>query len=140
MNFSALLPALVVALFVTAQLPAAEPTVPGYFELRVYTVSSNKLDAVLERFRDTVEPVRRRHGITTFGYWAAPGTTNGGTFAYLMAAAGKAQLQEQEREFGADPDFKKGYAASNERHGKTVDQIASLPLAVDQTGSWSSPP
>jgi hypothetical protein len=133
MNFSALLPALVVAVFVAAQLPAAEPTVPGYFELRVYTVSSNKLDAVLERFRDTVEPVRRRHGITTVGYWAAPGTTNGGTFAYLMAAAGKAQLQEQEREFGADPDFKKGYAASNERHGKTVDQIASLPLAVGQT-------
>ncbi len=133
MNFPAILPALVGALLVVVQLPAAEPTVPGFFELRVYTVSSNKLDAVLERFRDTVEPVRRRHGIRTVGYWAAPGTTNGGTFAYLMAAAGKAQLQEQEREFGADPDFKKGYAASNERHGKTVDQIASLPLAVDKT-------
>jgi hypothetical protein len=118
---------------IEAPLPAAEPAVPAYFELRIYTVSSNKLDALLERFRNTVEPVRCRHGITTVGYWAAPGTTNGGTFAYLMAAAGKAPLQDQERKFGADPEFKKGYAASNERHGKTVEKIVSLPLAVDGT-------
>jgi len=36
MNFPAILPALVGALLVVVQLPAAEPTVPGFFELRVY--------------------------------------------------------------------------------------------------------
>ena len=84
---------------------AAEPAQFGYFELRVYTVTSNKMDGVLERFRETVEPVRRKHGIKTVGYWSAPGTTNGGTFGYLMAAASKEELRKQEKEFGADPNF-----------------------------------
>jgi hypothetical protein len=101
-----------------------------YYELRLYTVTSNKLDGVLERFRETVEPVRRKHGISTVGYWSAPGTTNGGTFAYLLAAASKEELQKQEKGFGADAGFKKGYAASNQKHGKTVDKIVALPLSV----------
>ena len=115
---------------------AAEPAQFGYFELRVYTVTSNKMDGVLERFRETVEPVRRKHGITTVGYWTAPGTTNGGTFAYLMAAASKEELQKQEKEFGADAQFKAGYAASNKKHGKTVDKIVTLPLSVDATAKF----
>lgn len=108
----------------------------GYYELRLYTVTSNKLDGVLERFRDTVEPVRRRHGIRTVAYWSAPGTANGGTFAYLMAAASKEELQKQEQAFGADQQFKEGYAASNKRHGKTVDAIVTLPLAVDPSANF----
>jgi hypothetical protein len=107
-----------------------------YYELRIYTVTSNKLDGVLERFCDTVDPVRHKHGIKTTGYWSAPGTTNGGTFAYLMAAASKDELQKQEKEFGADPDFKKGYAASNEKHGKTVEKIVTLPLTVDASAKF----
>ena len=106
---------------------------PGFLELRLYTVTANKMDGVLERFRDTVEPVRRKHGIKTVGCWSAPGTTNGGTFAYLMAAASKEELQKQEKEFGGDPQFKAGYAASNKKHGKTVDKIVALPLTVDAT-------
>ena len=121
------------ALLVCAAVGHAEN---GYFELRLYTVTSNKLDGVLERFRDTVEPVRRKHGITTVGYWSAPGTTNGGTFAYLMAAASKEELQKQEKKFGADSEFKKSYAASNEKHGKTVDRIVALPLAVDASAKF----
>ena len=114
----------------------AEPQASAYLELRLYTVTSNKLDAVLERFRDTVEPVRRKHGITTIGYWSRPSTTNGGMFAYLMAAASKEELQKQEKEFGADPQFQEGYAASNKKHGKTVDKIVALPLTVDATAKF----
>lgn len=94
-------------------------------------MTSNKLDGVLERFRDTVEPVRRKHGIKTVGYWSAAGTTNSGMFVYLMAAASKEELQKLEQEFGADPEFKAGYAASNAKHGKTVDKRVALPLFVD---------
>lgn len=108
----------------------------GYWEVRLYSVTSNKLDAVRERFRDTVDPVRRKHGITTIGYWSAPGTTNGGTFAYLMAAASKEELQKKEREFGADPDFKQGYSPSHAKYGTTVDSIVSLPLTVDATAKF----
>ena len=124
------------ALALSSAVRAAEPAAPHYFELRLYTVTSNKMDGVLERFRDTVEPVRQKHGIKTVGYWSAPGTTNGGTFAYLMAAASKEGLQKQEKEFGADPDFQKGYAASNQKHGKTVDKIVALPLTVDATAKF----
>lgn len=122
-------------LLIAVNAPSA-PAGPAHFDLRIYTVTSNKMDGVLERFRDTVEPVRRKHGITTVGYWTAPGTTNGGTFAYLMAATSKGELQRQEKEFGADPDFKNGYAASNVKHGKTVDRIVSLPLRVDATARF----
>jgi hypothetical protein len=115
---------------------AAEPPQFGYYELRVYTVTSNKMDAVLERFRETVEPVRKKHGIKTIGYWTAPGTTNGGTFAYLMAAASREALKEEEKAFGADPQFKEGYAASSKKHGKTVDKILSLPLSMDTTAKF----
>ena len=115
---------------------AEQAEVARYYELRLYTVTSNKMAGVMERFRDTVEPVRRKHDIKTVGYWSAPGATNGGTFAYLMAAASKEELQKQEKEFGADPDFKKGYAASNEKHGKTVDKIATLPLTVDASAKF----
>lgn len=108
----------------------------NYYDLRIYTVTSNKMDGVLERFRGTVDPVRRKHGITTVGYWSAPGTTNGGTFVYLMAAASKEELQKQEKAFGADPDFQKGYEASNQKHGKTVDTIVSVPLVVDPTAKF----
>ena len=91
-------------------------------------MTTNKLDAVLERFRDTVEPVRRKHGINTLGYWTAS-TTNGEKFVYLIEAASKEQLQEREKDFGADPQFQKGYAASNQKHGKTVDKITVIPLS-----------
>ena len=124
------------ALALTAASRAAEPLAVHYFELRLYTVTLNKLDGVLERFRDTVEPVRRKHGIKTVGYWSAPGTTNGGMFAYLMTAASKEELQKQEKEFGADAQFKEGYAASNKKHGKTVDKIVALPLTADATAKF----
>lgn len=115
---------------------AAERAAPAYYELRLYTVTSNKMDGVLERFRETVEPVRQKYGIKTIGYWMAPGTTNGGTFAYLMAAPNKEELQKQEKEFGADQQFKDGYAASNKKHGKTVERILSIPLNVDATAKF----
>lgn len=108
----------------------------GFHELRIYTVTSNKLDGVLERFRETVEPVRRKHGIRTVACWSAPGTTNGGTYAYLMAAASDAELQKQEKEFGADQQFKEGYAASNAKHGKTVDKITTLAMPTDATAKF----
>ena len=121
---------------VVCGLHAADEPQFGYHELRLYTVTSNKMNGVLERFHDIVEPVRRKHGITTLGYWTASGTTNGGTFAYLMAAASREELQRQEKAFGADADFKAGYAASNAKHGQTVDKIVTLPLATDATAKF----
>jgi hypothetical protein len=129
---------LVWAIHGVAQSPLSAPAA-GYLEFRIYTVTSNRLDAVLERFRDTVDPVRRRLGIRTIGYWSAPGVTNGGTFAYLMAAATREELQRQEKDFGADPQFRAGFAESNRKHGKTVDAILSLPLVTEAAASFPFP-
>jgi hypothetical protein len=131
-----LLSALVAGWSLVLIIQASDLPAPAFHELRLYTVTSNKMDGVLERFRETVEPVRRKHGIDTLGYWSAPGTTNGGVFVYLMAAPSKETLQEREKEFGADPDFQQGYAESNRKHGKTVDQIVTLPLGVDTTAKF----
>ncbi len=117
----------------------ARPTA-GYFELRIYDVTRHQLAAVLERFRETVQPVREKHGIRTVGYWTARGVTNDGTFAYLMSAGSRDELQRREKEFGADPEFKKGYAASNKKHGKTVDGIAAFSLSVDATARFDFNP
>ena len=87
MNKILLLLNTIAALSLSHELRAAEPTVSAYQELRIYTVTSNKMDGVLERFRETVDPVRRKHSIKAVGYWTSPGTTNGGEFVYLMAAA-----------------------------------------------------
>lgn len=111
-----------------------------YHELRIYTVTSNKLDGVVERFRDTVEPLRRKHGIRTVGYWSAPGSTNGGTFAYLMAAPSKEELKKREKAFGADEQFKDGYAASNKKHGRTVDHIVAVALVADRAAKLDFKP
>ncbi|MDB6033481.1 MAG: family containing protein [Verrucomicrobiales bacterium] len=118
----------VVLTILAAQADIA-PQPSAYYELRIYDVTSNKLDAVVERFHDTVEPVRQKYGISTLGYWLV-GTTNGDKFVYLMTAPSKEALKEKEKEFGADPKFKEGYAASNRKHGKTVDKIAALPMAA----------
>ena len=123
------------ALWGVDSLRAAEITAAGYYELRLYDVTSNKLGAVLERFRDTVEPVRRKHGITTVGYWTAA-TTNGDKFIYLMTAASAEELKKQEKEFGTDAQFKDGYAASNRKHGKTVDKIVTLSLSLEATAKF----
>ena len=64
-----------------ASLPAAETPAPNYYELRIYDVTSNKLDGVVERFSETVNPVRQKHGIECFGYWTSR-STNGDKFIY----------------------------------------------------------
>jgi len=113
------------------QTPAVASTpTDSYFELRIYSVSANKMDAVLERFRDTVEPVRQKHGIRTAGYWTSQGKTNGGVFVYLLAATNREELQQREQAFVADPQFQEGYAANSQKYGKTVDGIVSLPLTI----------
>lgn len=55
----------------------AEQAAPAYFDLRIDTVTSHKLDGVLECFRDTVELVRRRRGISTGGCWLTEELANG---------------------------------------------------------------
>ena len=119
------------------QTPPAEP--PPYFEIRIYDVTTNKMDGVLERFRETVDPIRRRHGICAVGYWTAI-TPTGEKYVYLMKAASAADLATREKAFGADPDFQAGFAASNRKHGKTLDHITTIPLITDPAAQFNFTP
>ena len=106
-----------------------------FYELRIYDVTPGKLDAVIERFRETVEPVRRKHEIDTVGYWTAS-ATNGEKFVYLIRADSESQLRAHEKAFVDDPEFKKGYAASTSKHGKTVEKITSIPLKSEDAAKY----
>ena len=127
----------------TIVLPARGETTPveplPYFELRIYDVTTNKLAGVLERFRETVDPVRRRHGICAVGYWTAASPT-GEKYVYLMKAANAADLATREKAFSADSDFQSGFAASNRKHGKNIEKITTIPLITDNTAQFSFAP
>jgi hypothetical protein len=113
-----------------ALLALSSARASDYFELRIYDVATNKTGAVVERFRDTVEPLRRKHGIRTVAIWTNVATA-AETLVYLLQARSREELQRQEKEFGNDPEFQKGYAASNAKHGKTVEKITSIPLLAE---------
>ena len=108
-----------------SHVDSAEPR--SYFELRIYDVTPGKIDAVLDRFRDAVEPIRQKHEIKTLAYWTSK-DDQGEHFVYLMTGKSLEEFQAAEKAFGKDPEFQAAYAASNAKHGKTVDKVLSLNL------------
>jgi len=80
-----------------------------------------------------VEPVRRKDGIRTVGYWTEPGNPTGGKFIYLLRSPSQEELQKREAAFAEDPAFKEGYAANAKKYGRTLEKINALPLSADPT-------
>ena len=100
-----------------------------YYDLRVYSVLPGKTEGVLERFRDFVNKVRARHGVETVGSWVAKGSTND-TYIYILSAPTKELFDQGEKAFASDPEFKAGYAANAEKHGKTLGGIRAFPMSA----------
>lgn len=71
-----------------APVRAAEAGKDGWFELRLYTVTSNKLDAFRNRWRDFAVPIYERHGLHSVGWWIAEKKDADGNdqFVCLLAA------------------------------------------------------
>ncbi len=79
-------------------------------EFKTYRATPGSIDALIQRFRDTVMPIFNRLGIEVSHCWSSPDEPD--SFFYLVsfesAAAGKAAWAA----FGADPEWKRAKAAS----------------------------
>ncbi len=116
----ALLLTLTALLFSSAMVSAAPPDT-RCFELRVYTASPGKLDALHARFRDHTVALFEKHGMTNISYFTpVPNPDN--KLVYLLAYPSKEAREESWKQFQADPDWVKAKTES-ELQGKLVAAV-----------------
>jgi hypothetical protein len=93
--------------------PAAEPRqVPGEgraFELRTYTASPGKLDALNKRFRDHSLKLLQKHGMTNILYTMPleEGKGAGDTLIYLLAHPSREAADRAWQSFRDDPEWQR---------------------------------
>lgn len=100
------------------------------FELRTYTATPGKMDALLARFRDRTLGLFSKHGMTHIGYWT---TADDGEkqLIYILAHKDRMAAGESFRSFRADPDWIEARKAS-EADGSLTEKVESvfmLPVA-----------
>ena len=129
--------ALVCLLLVLAMgLRVAEPS-PGapagsgrVFELRTYTASPGKLDALNARFRDHTIALFKKHGMDVVGFWE-PLDKEGGAgekLVYILAHQSRAGAEASWKAFREDPEWVK-VKADSEKGGVLTTKIESVFLA-----------
>ena len=112
----------------SADGPAAEGQV---FELRTYTATPGKIDAVLARFRDHTLRIFVKHGMENMGYWVPTDEKDGAgqKLVYLLAHKNRAAATASWAAFKADPEWQ-AVAAASEANGKIVAKAESVFLAA----------
>ena len=122
---SLLLSLLVPLLSLATPSRAADPLC---YELRTYTAAPGKLDALLQRFRNHTVALFTKHGITNIGYWV-PIENADRKLIYLISAPDRNARDASFKAFGADPEWKAAFAAS-EKDGKLTDKVESRFLSA----------
>ncbi len=94
------------------------------FELRTYTASAGRLEALKSRFRDHTTKLFAKHGMTNFAYWTlTPGQPGADiTLVYLLAHKDKAAATASFDAFRADPVWVKAKAESEEKAGGSLTE------------------
>ena len=93
------------------------------YELRLYHVNPDKMDALSARFRDNTDAIFKRHNMKSIGYWVpedAPASQN--LFIYILKHPNREEAKKNWAAFQADPEWKK-VKADSERQGPLVDHI-----------------
>lgn len=97
-----------------------------FFEMRTYTASPGKADALNARFRDHTLKLFEKHGMTNVGYWmAASGANADHTLIYLLAFPSKEARDASFKAFGADPAWQKARAESEKDGVKLAEKVES---------------
>lgn len=100
------------------------------YELRTYTASPGKLDALEARFRDHTETIFKRHDLKTIGYWV-PEDNKSNLFIYIVEHKSKADADKNWAAFQDDAEWKK-VRAESEANGplttKAPDRIYMDPV------------
>lgn len=93
------------------------------YELRMYHVNENKMEALVARFRDHTDALFRKHNMKSIGYWMpedAPHSQN--LFIYILEHPSREEAEKNWAEFQADPEWKK-VKSESEVHGPLADHI-----------------
>lgn len=107
---------------------ASRPTpADRFFELRTYTPSPGKMDALLARFRDHTLKLFEKHGMTNVGYWVTQGAEP--KLVYVLAFPSKEARDASWKAFGADPAWQKAKAESEKDGTKLAAKVESVFLS-----------
>lgn len=106
---------------------AAEPRV---FELRTYTATPGKLDALQARFRDHTVALFTKYGMTQIGYWTALETKPENTLIYILAHKSREAAAESFANFRKDPAWVSAKSAS-EANGSLTTKVESVFMAPE---------
>lgn len=110
---------LVCSLSLMPSAPAAQDT--RCYELRTYYAAPGKLDELHARFRDHTCKLFEKHDIQNIGYWVPLENTDN-KLIYLLAYPSREAHDKSWKAFGADPDWKAAYKAS-EANGTLVKKV-----------------
>jgi hypothetical protein len=93
------------------------------YELRLYHVHGDKMDALKARFADHTDAIFKRHNMKSVGYWVpedAPASQN--LFVYILEHPSRMEAEKNWAAFQADPEWQK-VKAESEKNGPLVDKI-----------------
>ena len=100
----------------------------GLYELRTYTATSGKMDALDARFRDHTISLFKRHGMTPIAFfhvYTPPGQPADNRLFYLMGYKDRATRDAEWASFAADPEWKQVYADS-QKDGSLTTKIENI--------------
>ena len=119
---------LVLAGTLVAQPAPGTPAAGGrVYELRTYTASPGKLDALNARFRDHTCALFQKHGMELIGFWTpteGPEADGNRILVYILAFPSKEAKVASWKAFQSDPDWIKARTES-EKDGKLVEKVES---------------
>ncbi len=109
------------------------------FELRTYTASEGKLDALHARFRDHTLGLFEKHGIKNVGYWVPVKEPDSKSkLIYVIRHASRDAAKKSWAAFMADPEWQEVYKKS-EVDGKLAAKVESVFMeATDYSPKISS--
>jgi NIPSNAP len=130
MKVAALLcPLLVLATgaLVAEPAPGAPAGSGRVFELRTYTASPGKLDALNARFRDHTIALFKKHGMEIVGFWEPLDKEAGAgeKLVYILAHSSRTAAEASWKAFRDDPDWVK-VKADSEKGGVLTAKIESV--------------
>jgi heme-degrading monooxygenase HmoA len=106
------------------------------FELRTYTASPGKMDALNARFRDHTNKLFEKHGMSIIGFWMPMKQKEGEEkLIYILAYPSKEAADKSWKAFRDDPEWQK-VVKETEKNGRL---LAKPPESVYMTPTDYSP-
>jgi len=98
------------------------------FELRTYTATPGKIEALHARFRDHTIKLFEKHQMTVIGFWRPTDEEQAKRqLVYLLAFPSQEAGAKRWKDFQADPEWNAVKEAS-EKNGSLVERIESVYL------------